>query len=364
MTWQPNSRNRMNGTSWQRSGAAALAAAAIVASLLGTADSTPSTSADASELAFSKVDFSSSCWGDNCGDMVTGLDEIALEPALTEEPVLTDFYDMSAPTLDPIAVEPEDTTAPVIQVVAPSGFSTKLSEVNTMAAAFASVGWTGAGIDVAVIDSGISPVHGLDQFGQILYGPDLSRDYGSSNENLDLYGHGSHIAGIIAGRADDMTGGAPDARLVSVKVASADGATSVPQIIAAIDWVIQNRNVNGLNIRVLNLSFGLDREGDSGTDPLMAAVDRAWDAGIVVVVAAGNRGSAYGAVDSPAAATQVIAVGSTTAGYGGGLASERVSTWSNSGDNVRNPDLVVPESRCLGWSRVNARYDLPRRSLG
>ena len=82
----------------------------------------------------------------------------------------------------------------------------------------------------------------------------------------------------------------------------------------------------------------------------MAAVDRAWDAGIVVVAAAGNRGIGYGSIDSPAASPKVIAVGSTTPGWDSGVLAERVSSWSNSGDGVRDPDIVVP-----GKSLLSAR---------
>ncbi len=115
---------------------------------------------------------------------------------------------------------------------------------------------------------------------------------------LDTYGHGTHMAGIAAGRspgADLRTehgflGVAPDARIVSIKVADNTGAVDVTQVIAGIDWVVQHRNEGDLNIRVLNLSYGTDSKQGYQIDPLAAAVERAWDAGIVVVVAAGNDG--------------------------------------------------------------------------
>ena len=83
---------------------------------------------------------------------------------------------------------------------------------------------------------------------------------------------------------------APDARIVSVKVGVADGGTDVSQVIAAIDWVVQHRNDNGLNIRVINLSYGTNSAQDSKIDPLAYAAEQAWKAGIVVVVAGGNYG--------------------------------------------------------------------------
>ena len=117
-------------------------------------------------------------------------------------------------------------------------------------------GFTGAGVDVAVIDTGVLPVDGLATPGKIVYGPDLSLDSQDSElRNLDAYGHGTFMAGIIAGNGPDarFLGVAPDARIVSVKVGAANGSVDVSQVIAAIDWVVQHRHDNGLNIRVLNL---------------------------------------------------------------------------------------------------------------
>jgi serine protease AprX len=173
-------------------------------------------------------------------------------------------------------------------------------------------GINGRGVDVALLDSGVVPVEGLSGRDKVVYGPDLSFEsqvcdedgcQASPQRNLDTYGHGTHLAGIIAGRdsnanprtfrdPDTFAGVAPGSRIVSLKLADAFGATDVSQVIAGIDWVVQNKNRNGLNIRVLNLSFGTDGVQDYQLDPLTYAVEQAWHAGIVVVVAAGNGGSA------------------------------------------------------------------------
>ena len=146
----------------------------------------------------------------------------------------------------------------------------------------------------------------------MLHGPDLSFE-GSSPEAayLDTYGHGTHMAGIIAGERSDAPGIAPGARIVSVKVAGHDGITTVPQVVAAIDWVVEHHNTDGLNIRVLNLSLGQAGVTSHVGDALSAAVERAWDAGIVVVVAAGNRGATQGHLDSPAIDPYAISVGAS-----------------------------------------------------
>ena len=160
-------------------------------------------------------------------------------------------------------------------------------------------GYTGRGIGVALIDTGVTEVPGLDT-GNVRHGPDLSFD--SQDPELahkDAYGHGTHLASIIAGREavgtatsytspSAFNGMAPNAELISVKVGANDGAVDVTQVIAAIDWVVEHRTE--LNIRVLNLSYGTDSVQDPLVDPLTFAVERAWKAGIVVVVAGGNDG--------------------------------------------------------------------------
>ena len=91
--------------------------------------------------------------------------------------------------------------------------------------------------------------------------------------------------------SSDFLGIAPDAHIVNVKVGSANGAVDVSQVLAAIDWVVTHRDDPGLNIRVLNLSFGTDSIQSYLVDPLAYAAEVAWHDGIVVVAAAGNQGS-------------------------------------------------------------------------
>ena len=215
-------------------------------------------------------------------------------------------------------------------------------------------GITGAGVDVALIDSGVAPVPGLTTPGKVVNGPDLSPESQASNlRYLDTFGHGTHMAGLIAGRDDAVVdpatdadpshflGVAPSARIVSVKVADARGTTDVSQVIAGIDWVVQHRNDNGLNIRVLNLSFGTDGSQDHRVDPLMHAVEVAVANGIVVVVAAGNRGD-VGMLDNPARDPYVIAVGAVDPRGTRKLQDDHMQGWSSTGNSERVPDLVAP----------------------
>jgi serine protease AprX len=217
-----------------------------------------------------------------------------------------------------------------------------------------SAGYTGNGVDVALIDSGVLPVNGLTAPGKVVNGPDLS--FESQNPDfqyLDTSGHGTHLAGIIAGRDDEVSGPyanassdffvgiAPDARIVSIKVADKDGATDVSQVIAAIDWVIQNKNANGMNIRVINLAFGTDSTQSYILDPLAYAAEQAWHAGIVVVVAAGNDGN-NNALRNPAIDPYVIAVGAVDHAGTDSSTDDFIADFSNCGTTARHVDVVAP----------------------
>jgi serine protease AprX len=209
---------------------------------------------------------------------------------------------------------------------------------------------TGAGVGVALIDSGVAPVPGLNQPGKVINGPDLSFESQAPNlRQLDTFGHGTHMAGVIA--ATDPTtvagrtradGVAPGAHLISLKVAAADGAADVSQVIAAIDWVVQHRSDPGLNIRVLNLSFGTDSVQSAQLDPLSYAVEAAWRKGIVVVVSVGNDGLTAPRVTMPAANPYVIAVGAADTKSNLIPADDTVAEFSNRGNLNRHADLIAP----------------------
>jgi serine protease AprX len=196
-------------------------------------------------------------------------------------------------------------------------------------------GYTGAGVDVALIDTGVSPVAGV---GPVLNGPDLSFDSQQRGlRYLDGYGHGTHLAGIING----IDGLAPDARIVNIKVGAANGAVDVSQVIAGIDWAVQHRNDPGVNIRVIVLAYGTDSAQPAGIDPLAYAAEVAWKHGIVVVAAAGNRGAAA-PLDDPAMDPFVIAVGASDPQGTLSTADDLVSTFSNGGTSARRADIVAP----------------------
>jgi serine protease AprX len=220
-------------------------------------------------------------------------------------------------------------------------------------------GLTGRGIDVALIDTGVSEVPGLDT-GNVLHGPDLSFD--SQVPELtqrDGFGHGTHMASIIVGRdatgtpasykdPSRFTGIAPDARLVSVKVGSADGAVDTSQVIAAIDWVVANRNRDGLNIRVLALAYGTDGTQDPAVDPLAFAVKNARDKGIFVAVSGGNDGRDTLLLSNPASHPQVLAVGTSDTAGTVTTDDDVVPLWASRGTDKRHVDVVTPGVSVLG----------------
>lgn len=204
-------------------------------------------------------------------------------------------------------------------------------------------GYTGKGIGIALIDTGVAPVEGLTS-GNVANGPDLS--FESQVANLrwrDTYGHGTHLAGIIAGRdtaRNGFTGMAPDAKLLSLKVGAANGAVDITQVIAAIDWVVEHRNDDPRNpIRVLNLSYGTDGVLSWQKNPLSHAVQNAYRAGIAVVVSSGNTG---GAITNPAYDPYVITVGATDPRGTTSPADDQVASFTSMGAAPRVPDLLVP----------------------
>ncbi len=204
-------------------------------------------------------------------------------------------------------------------------------------------GLNGNGVDVAVVDSGVSPVPGLA--GRIVDAPDFSADATLNNlAVLDSFGHGTHLAGLIAGNdpATGFTGVAPTSRIVNVKVAAHDGTTTVESLLSGINWVIENGGKGGLNIRVLNLSLGLDSDGGYIGDPLTQAVEKAWQKDIVVVVSAGNAGGSTTALQSPAVSPFVIAVAAEDTKGTATKADDTIADFSSNGSGTRNPDLSAP----------------------
>ena len=169
-------------------------------------------------------------------------------------------------------------------------------------------------------------------------GPDFSEDARVDElRNLDAFGHGTHLAGIIAAVA-------PQARVVNVKVADHDGSTSLGRLLAGIDWAVRRGDRGGLNIRVLNLAFGAEADGSYRNDPLAFAVERAWDEGVTVITSAGNGGADADSLDSPAYDPYVVAVGAEDSGGTATLDDDGMALFSSRGSTRAARTSSLPAS--------------------
>jgi serine protease AprX len=223
------------------------------------------------------------------------------------------------------------------------------------------LGLTGAGVGVAVIDSGIATWHDdLTSNSSVLYPWGNQRvaafvDFvNGRTAPYDDEGHGTHVAGIIAGNGYDSNGEkagiAPGASLSVLKVLDAHGQGTISNIIAALDWVLANRT--RYNIRVVNLSVGATITESYWTDPLTLAAKRVADAGVVVVGAAGNRGknaagvTQYGGITAPGNAPWVLTVGASSTNGTANRTDDTIAGFSSRGptylDWAAKPDLVAP----------------------
>lgn len=203
----------------------------------------------------------------------------------------------------------------------------------------------GRGTAVAVLDTGIyphpdftRPENRLLAFHDVVDG---------RTEPFDPNGHGTHVAGIIAGNGRLSGGGyvgcAPEAGLVVVRVLDAQGSGRLSQVLAGLDWVLAHRDTYG--IRVLNLSLGALAVDPPAEDPLAQAVEVAWASGLVVCVAAGNSGPEPGTIDTPGTAPSVITVGAAddrgTVHRGDDVIARFSGRGPAFGDGEK-PDLVAP----------------------
>ena len=221
---------------------------------------------------------------------------------------------------------------------------------------------TGAGIAVAVIDSGVNKLPGLGTTGacstsRVVYSENFASDSGTN----DLFGHGSHVASILGSNAacdsTYSTSSAPGVKIVNLRVLNAFGIGSDSGVIKAIDRAIALKST--YNIRVMNLSLGRAISDTFTNDPLCQAVERAWKAGIVVVVAAGNLGryaatNGYATIASPGNDPFVITVGATrdpAKGLTTSMTDDTIASYSSKGptmlDHVVKPDLVAPGNQMV-----------------
>jgi serine protease AprX len=235
-------------------------------------------------------------------------------------------------------------------------------------------GLDGTGVGVAVIDSGIIDIPDLHGKSNLVV---FSQNFvgGTSGSANDQYGHGSHVAGIIAGTGNKSSGNnyfytfkgiAPNVNLINLRVLDQNGVGTDSQVIAAIQMAIQLKSK--YNIRVINLSLGRPVYESYTLDPLDQAVEQAWKAGIVVVVAAGNEGrnnskntSGYGTITAPGNDPYVITVGAMNTKGTSNRAGDVVTSYSSKGptlyDHLIKPDLVAPGNRLISLYTAGLRMN-------
>lgn len=228
------------------------------------------------------------------------------------------------------------------------------------------MGPRGRGVTVAVLDTGIYPhpdftlpVNRLVAFHDVVSG---------RAEPFDPDGHGTHVAGIIAGNGR-LSGGryvgcAPEAGLVGVRVLDDQGAGRLSQVLAGLDWVVDHQE--SLGIRVVNLSLGALAVDPPDEDPLVQAVEAAWRSGLVVCVAAGNSGPEPGSIDTPGTAPSAITVGAVDDHGTPQRSDDAVAGFSGRGPalgSARKPDLVAPGVHITAAAAPGSRLAREKGSL-
>jgi serine protease AprX len=223
----------------------------------------------------------------------------------------------------------------------------------------------GTGVGIAVIDSGVFNHDDLQKASgtgsRIVYSESFIPGDTSTG---DAYGHGTHVAGILAGNGHDSQSGypaqyvgvAPNANIINLRVLDVTGSGSDSQVIAAIQRAIVLKNT--YNIRVINLSLGRNIYESYTLDPVCQAVEAAWKSGIVVVVAAGNGGrtnsygtQGYASIQAPGNDPNVITVGATKTNGTPSRVDDTIASYSSKGptllDHVVKPDVVAPGNRIV-----------------
>jgi serine protease AprX len=222
------------------------------------------------------------------------------------------------------------------------------------ASTLAGNGFNGQGVTVAIIDTGVADVPGLD--GKVIHQENLS----AAPAGGDQFGHGTFVAGLVHTVA-------PQASIVSVKLSGADGSVDVTQVLAALQWVSSNRDTYGID--VVNLSFGNDSKQSAYTSLLNFGVQKLWDEGIVVVASAGNLGPASGTVTKPGDDPVIISVGASDDRGTGTRDDDVVADFVSRGptqDGLAKPDLVAPGTRLVSLRAPGSTADVnyPQARIG
>lgn len=223
-------------------------------------------------------------------------------------------------------------------------------------------GYTGKGIGIAILDTGISTSN------DFIYPENrivAFKDFINNKKTpYDDNGHGTHVAGIAGGNGINSDGKyrgiATDCNLIAVKVLNSEGQGNASDVLAGLQWVMDNKEK--YNIRIVNLSIGTNNT--SYNDPLVKAVDMMWDSGVIVTIAAGNDGPRKSTINSPAISKKVITIGSSDDSKQTSVWGSPMVNFSGRGPTLQcivKPDVLAPGVNivsCLSSNLINQKVDV------
>lgn len=224
------------------------------------------------------------------------------------------------------------------------------------------LGWTGKGIGVAVLDTGVSRHVDLNEKIACFYDT-----IGGKSEYYDDNGHGTHVMGIIGGSGNASNGMyrgiAPECHLISVKVLDRKGNGKIPKVMEGIRWIIQNKEK--YNIRIVNISIGSGSQLKVTADSdIIKSVEQLWDAGLVVLTAAGNNGPDSGSVTVPGISKKVITVGTSDDMKSTWIFGNQKTDYSGRGPTaecVLKPEIVAMGNDIVSCKSVNTNWEVGRK---
>lgn len=221
-------------------------------------------------------------------------------------------------------------------------------------------GLTGKGIGIAVMDTGIG------------FHPDIIYNNGplhsffdtlsQRNTFYDDNGHGTHVAGIICGKGNASNklyeGIAPDCELHVIKILDRNGEGSIRNVMSGIDWLLKNKTK--YNIRIVNISVGsVSLKKFDENSPLVRSINSLWEAGMVVVTAAGNNGPSDYTIGAPGNSRKIITVGTSDS-----IQSRFSHDFSGRGPTmncIKKPDIVAPGSNIISCNNlINRSFYISR----